>query len=720
VDIIYKLVRRSVTIKTMIRSLKEVYLAGFFLFLFFVAPVVADAATYYVSLAGNDNNSGTSVNNTFRTIQKCLNTAQAGDICSVSVGDYSEYITTVRSGTEANRIYLVGNGNGNVKPAIRQLNINHAYFTVEGFLFNNIDFPDKISDASSPLVSVGAGGNYCQVFRSDFQNAIFGISINSGLADNPRGCVFRENRFRGSAVVSVMIGLQGSGHLVEGNDFGPLIMHEDIFRPFGFNHVIRNNTFHQITSGGTGGHMDIFQAWGGSIGNGNITFERNFVSGWPGQAFMIDCPDSSRDRLITIRNNVFANVNSAGQSYCPETIITNNTFFQSGLENNRAIMIRSESGRGLGDHSRIANNIFYQTGVDSYGGGYNVDVGAQSTFEARYNVAYPYTRSGLDKNQEGRNGEVISFRDSKNLLGADGKPFTADDGLIPSAGSFACGLGPSNSIAVGAYSCDGAGGLPVTTGVEGNGGGTGVSGGAGTNGEGSTNNVSPLTVRFVSPARNEIVFGDFNIEVAIEGVNNDTKISRVVLTDLIGNNSTNLSENLIPPETGASRATYTVSNPQSGIHTYQITVYDSSGGQNSSQLRVEVKSCVNSISNSPFFADPCPVLIVDSPAKGKARIWLRPVPSLRQYIYKKIYIFNPDTSSWIPLILQSCGGNTLWCNQNAYLEAEFESEGPFSGSGTHYIASWDWTWDNEEKCWVGPGSNACGDGSWRIQRINVD
>jgi hypothetical protein len=56
-------------------------------------------ATFFVSLTGNDENAGTSIDAPMRTIQNAVNVAQPGDTIMVRGGTYRETVTTSRSGT---------------------------------------------------------------------------------------------------------------------------------------------------------------------------------------------------------------------------------------------------------------------------------------------------------------------------------------------------------------------------------------------------------------------------------------------------------------------------------------------------------------------------------------------------------------------------------------------------------------------------------------------
>lgn len=63
-----------------------------------VCSLSSPAATYYVTLAGNDGNAGTQAL-PWRTVQKAANTAVAGDIVNVSTGNYGEKVVEQSDGT---------------------------------------------------------------------------------------------------------------------------------------------------------------------------------------------------------------------------------------------------------------------------------------------------------------------------------------------------------------------------------------------------------------------------------------------------------------------------------------------------------------------------------------------------------------------------------------------------------------------------------------------
>lgn len=76
-------------------------------------PFVAHAATYYVRVAGSDTNNGLSAATAFRTVQRAMQAAQAGDTVYIGAGTYTEQLTTVRSGTNGTvNIRFIGDTTG--------------------------------------------------------------------------------------------------------------------------------------------------------------------------------------------------------------------------------------------------------------------------------------------------------------------------------------------------------------------------------------------------------------------------------------------------------------------------------------------------------------------------------------------------------------------------------------------------------------------------------
>ncbi|NUO00613.1 MAG: right-handed parallel beta-helix repeat-containing protein [Saprospiraceae bacterium] len=102
------------------------------------------AATYYVSNAGNNSNSGLSLAQSFLTLQKGADVAIAGDTVLVANGTYAGFDFRNKNGTAANRVVFQALGTNvliNQSGPIRSdgINIENAdYVTVDGFIVNGM------------------------------------------------------------------------------------------------------------------------------------------------------------------------------------------------------------------------------------------------------------------------------------------------------------------------------------------------------------------------------------------------------------------------------------------------------------------------------------------------------------------------------------------------------------------------------------------------------
>lgn len=89
----------------------------------------------YVSPFGNDENDGFSSKMPIKTIQKAVNSAQAGDTIYLLEGDYFQDIVTVRNGEKNKPITITGSSSAIVKGGgnTRVFEVNHSYIVLKGF-----------------------------------------------------------------------------------------------------------------------------------------------------------------------------------------------------------------------------------------------------------------------------------------------------------------------------------------------------------------------------------------------------------------------------------------------------------------------------------------------------------------------------------------------------------------------------------------------------------
>ncbi len=123
-----------------------------------------EGAVWHVATQGDDANPGTE-SAPWRTIQKAVATAQAGDLVLVHEGVYPERLTTVRGGTSpTNRIIFRAMG----PMVMRGCVINHPYITVEGFHITGHATTSK-TDA---YVRVNNGGSFFELLSCSIRDGI--------------------------------------------------------------------------------------------------------------------------------------------------------------------------------------------------------------------------------------------------------------------------------------------------------------------------------------------------------------------------------------------------------------------------------------------------------------------------------------------------------------------------------------------------------------------
>jgi parallel beta-helix repeat protein len=130
-------VRRNYLVKYLV--MVTLAIIGFFIFAT-IAPQTTRGATrtYYVSPSGDDINDGVFADKPFKTIQRAVDVATAGDTITLGAGEYREDIVSRRNGTAENPIVISGpadavmRGGGND----RIIEINHDFHTLNGFTIN--------------------------------------------------------------------------------------------------------------------------------------------------------------------------------------------------------------------------------------------------------------------------------------------------------------------------------------------------------------------------------------------------------------------------------------------------------------------------------------------------------------------------------------------------------------------------------------------------------
>jgi hypothetical protein len=174
--------------------------------------VVAGAATYYVSPAGDDASSGLTPETPFGTIQRAIDLAGPGDEIVLAAGEYFQDVVSRRDGAAHAPIRLSGpkaavlRGGG----AARIVQIHHDHITLEGFTIDGLWGPSSLpSGYRNKLVyAVGAapgdGVTGLRLLRMTFQNAggecvrlRYFAQHNEVAASTFRNCGVYDFRFDG-------------------------------------------------------------------------------------------------------------------------------------------------------------------------------------------------------------------------------------------------------------------------------------------------------------------------------------------------------------------------------------------------------------------------------------------------------------------------------------------------------------------------------------------
>jgi hypothetical protein len=127
------------------------------------AAAPAHAAEWFVVPGGVGTGSGSFP---FGRIQDGLNAARAGDVITVAPGTYAETLATVRSGAAGAPITLraAESGTAIVTRAGRVLSVSHAYFVVEGLVFDG-------QYGADDTVRVTSAGDFLQLRASEVRRS---------------------------------------------------------------------------------------------------------------------------------------------------------------------------------------------------------------------------------------------------------------------------------------------------------------------------------------------------------------------------------------------------------------------------------------------------------------------------------------------------------------------------------------------------------------------
>jgi hypothetical protein len=183
----------------------------------------AESAQLYVSPTGNDGNDGSQAA-PLRTIQAALDEAEEGTVINLAPGEYREQITTQRDGDPGAPITIRGPENGKDPSGRNQavlhgtgriVNIDHSYYTLEGF---TIDGQDQLRADQLPtdLAAMDAFRNGAQpqikdskliyIGSADTARDVTGVTIrNMFLTEAGTECVRLRNNANGNTITDSVI-----------------------------------------------------------------------------------------------------------------------------------------------------------------------------------------------------------------------------------------------------------------------------------------------------------------------------------------------------------------------------------------------------------------------------------------------------------------------------------------------------------------------------------
>jgi hypothetical protein len=351
----------------------------------------AQSATFYVSKAGSDSNPGT-VTQPFLTVQKGVNTAQAGDTVLIGQGVYLEDIVTARNGANGAMITIDGQGIAKVRSFL----LGHAYQKMQNLTIGG--------GTNLALVYMYRNADFC-IFTNNVFDAEFNVvNVMSWMGPDARPFgnagsdnLVINNTFK-HAKGSIVLGVFGDRNVFRGNQFLDSDS-VDWLRIYGRSNLVSGNVFSNcFVSGTIGNHPDFFQVFGtqgfGSLGT---VIDGNTVIGMDGaaQLCMMSADDIPEIRDFTFRNNLFIGVSAKGTVACNDVKWLNNVFYHCSTNSftggsvinfiyfTNALYTNLHVNSAHG--ARVMNNVFLNCGDSRTNVGWYTFVTSLTNVVADYN-----------------------------------------------------------------------------------------------------------------------------------------------------------------------------------------------------------------------------------------------------------------------------------------------------------------------------------------------
>ncbi|MBL1264884.1 hypothetical protein [Candidatus Methylomicrobium oryzae] len=384
----------------------------------------ANAATYHVRVDGNDTScngsanasSSTAPNCAFRTVQKGLNVAQAGDTVSVHAGNYSTAtINSVRAGTASARITISGAGDGTATLGRTNILAGHDYITMRGLNFAGF----TNGTAGKPSVSqtlINVKGKYFTYTNNHMQptNAgSYGFAL--GIRTNAAYTTISDSTFEAGTVVNgpsffnvITLDYGGDNAYINHNIFKNMIDVERVFELWANNIKISNNEIYNLKSTWPSWcHPDIWQTWA-SPAPANLLVENNYLHDLQTQIGIVEYGITRTANTPWIfRNNVFANIDMCQFIGVEKVYWYNNTFYRVS----RGCPAPINGGYKGADKLDVRNNIFVGSGTNDNNGWYAFQSG---TGDYNFVSTLTYGKKGGFSEAHGINGGNPMFVNAKS------------------------------------------------------------------------------------------------------------------------------------------------------------------------------------------------------------------------------------------------------------------------------------------------------------------
>jgi len=391
---------------------------------------LAEAATYYVALSGNDASSGTQTA-PWRTIQKAADVVVAGDTVLVGPGDYGEKVNLKRQIPAGDYITFDGQGVAtNAQFQLSMQNIRIRNFILTGLTTKFTGAIDLRRGAHGAYIE----GNQIDTAYADSVRAVnWDFGSQTPIDPNVASRVTITNNSIVHIYNTVCITLMGTNNLVVNNRMRD-IRDADYFHVFGVSNTVRGNIcigFEDTPN--SGNHMDCFQTFGlNGHASKHMIIEEN-VFGYNYNPTDVDIAqicqlEQNLNHEIhnwDIRNNIFFGL-LKGECGIPSVRWHNNVFYQiwTNAAGGAIIINWAESGRNNATNAQILNNVFLGCGKNDQSGWYSVGDGSSivtNTWKVDFNYVAALDgspkRAGLPQTNQrwyephGINGGSDCFQD---------------------------------------------------------------------------------------------------------------------------------------------------------------------------------------------------------------------------------------------------------------------------------------------------------------------